>query len=140
MLAQLEHFNACIIQKSLYVTGCAKSDFFVASTKLLSCMFTATVIQDCVVCCCWQPNPTEESCMVALVQLCGVDKMACAVSWVVMSSVWSLQVYPIFTVLPFAIIYNQYQCLHIGNTASYCRAIDIFCRLMDTFRGCYQVY
>ena len=28
MLAQLEHLNACIIQKITYVTGCAKPDFF----------------------------------------------------------------------------------------------------------------
>jgi len=38
MLAQLEHLNVCIIQKShMYITGCAKPDFFV------TVMFTARI-------------------------------------------------------------------------------------------------
>ena len=44
MLAQLEHLNACIIQKShVLPTGCAESDFFfVTTTKLLSCSLQQT--------------------------------------------------------------------------------------------------
>ena len=75
-----------------------------------------------------------------LFQLCGVDIKACAgflpFIQVIMSSVWFLQVYPIFTFhLHLHNITNQYQCLHIGNTTSYCRAFGILCRVMDTFEA-----
>ena len=59
MLAQLEHLSSCIMQKKpMYVTSCAKSDFFCHKQKA-TVMFTATVSQDWVVCFCWQPNPTD---------------------------------------------------------------------------------